>query len=92
MLQDAEVDLSEWGLSDQQKAEVGHILNGCRNVLEELEKTLEKYGGLESSGGVLGDRMKRMWKRLKWEDVSEFQDWIASNITLLNAFIGRISR
>ncbi|KLJ13657.1 hypothetical protein EMPG_11420 [Blastomyces silverae] len=91
VIQDVDLDLSERDLSDQQKVEVGHILHGCHNVLEELQKTLEEYGSLESSSGGLGDRMKRMWKKLKWEDVSEFRGRIASNIALLNTFVGRIS-
>ena len=38
--------------------------------------------------------MKRVWKRLKWEpeDIRELRSRISSNIGLLNAFTGRLTR
>jgi hypothetical protein len=39
-------------------------------------------------------RVKKVWKRLKWEpeDIQELRSRINSNITLLNAFNGRLTR
>jgi hypothetical protein len=58
-----------------------------------LEKTLNKYNELQTHGGNLGKRVKRVWKKLKWEpeDIWELRDRITSNVTLLNTYIVQIS-
>jgi Cdc6-like AAA superfamily ATPase len=70
------------------------IADGCRNVLGELEKLLDKYRELDSCPESVSKRMKKVWKRLKWEpeDIQELRNRISSNITLLNAFDGRLTR
>jgi hypothetical protein len=94
VLQDVEVVLSEPDLSTQQKTELQEIANGSRNVLKKLEETLDKYGELESGSRSVGRRVKRVWKRLKWEpeDIKELRSRIIANIILLNTFQGKISR
>jgi hypothetical protein len=94
VLQDVEVVLSEPDLSTQQKTELREIANGCYNVLKKLEETIDKYGELKSGSGGVGKRVKRVWKRLKWEpeDIKELRSRIVANIILLNTFQGRISR
>jgi hypothetical protein len=71
-----------------------NIADGCRNVLNKLEKTLDKYGELGTVPEGVGKRVKRVWKRLKWEpeDIRELRSRISSNITLLNAFNGQLTR
>ena len=58
-----------------------------------MEKTLDKYDELQTHGGNLDKRVKRVWKKLKWEpeDIRELRDRITSNVTLLNTYIARIS-
>jgi peptidoglycan hydrolase CwlO-like protein len=94
VLQDVEVVLSEPDLSTQQKTELREIANGSHNVLKELEETLDKYGELKSDSASIGRRVKRVWKRLKWEpeDIKELRSRIVANIILLNTFQGNISR
>lgn len=94
MLQDVEVVLLEPDLSTQQKTELQEIANDSRNVLKKLEETLDKYGELESGSRSVGRRVKRVWKRLKWEpeDIKELRSRIIANIILLNTFQGKISR
>ena len=94
MLQDVEVVLSEPDLNTQQKTELWEIVNGCLNVLKELKETLDKYGELTSGSRSVGKRVKRVWKRLKWEpeDIKELRSRIVANVTLLNTFQGKIAR
>lgn len=94
VLQDVEVVSSEAELDKQQKIDLEQIATSCKDVFKDLEKALDKYSELGSSSGSLGKRMKRVWKRLQWEpeDIREFRDRIVSNITLLNAYLGRVSR
>lgn len=92
VLQD--VELSEQDLSIQQKTELGEIANGSRDVLRALEQMLDKYGELKPGSGSTGMRMKRVWKRLKWEptDIQELRSRLVANVILLNAFQGRVSK
>jgi hypothetical protein len=94
VLQDVEVVLAERELTSQQKTQLHDIANGCRSVLDNLDKTLDKYGELASVPESVGKRAKRVWKRLKWEpeDIQELRSRISSNITLLNAFNGQLTR
>lgn len=70
------------------------IADSCRNVLDKLERTIHKYGELKSDTGSVGRRIKRAWKRLNWEpeDIKELRGRIGTNIGLLNAFNGRLTR
>jgi tRNA C32,U32 (ribose-2'-O)-methylase TrmJ len=94
VLQDIEVVLSEPDLNAQQKTELREIADGCLNVLQKLEETLDKYGELKPGSGSMGKRMKRVWKRLKWEpeDVKELRSRIIANVALLSSFEGKITR
>jgi hypothetical protein len=94
VLQDVEVVLSEPDLNTQQRNELREIADGCLNVLAELEKTLDNYGELKSGSRSVGNRVKRVWKRLTWEpeDIKELRNRIVGNVTLLNTFQGRIVR
>ncbi|KAH8592112.1 hypothetical protein B0O99DRAFT_717254 [Bisporella sp. PMI_857] len=93
VLLDVEVVLCDQELIDQQKVQLKEIATGCRNVLDELESTLDKYGELRPGPASLGARARRVWKRLKWEpeDIKELRCRIVSNITLLNSFQGMLA-
>jgi hypothetical protein len=94
VLQDVEVAISEPDLSNEHKKELREISNSCLNVLKILEETLGKYSELNSSSGGVRSKVKRMWKRLQWEpeDIKDLRSRIVANVTLLNAFQGRITR
>jgi len=86
-------------LTDEQEKELRSTAEGCQNVLEMLDTTLEKYQDLSSDPNDpgptgFGFRLRRRWKRVKWEpeDVKELRSRITSNIGLLNAFYGRLTR
>lgn len=59
-----------------------------------MQKTLTKYFELETRGGNIREKVKRVWKRLKWEpeDIRKLRDRLTSNVILLNTFIGQMSR
>ncbi|RMJ22219.1 hypothetical protein PHISP_06910 [Aspergillus sp. HF37] len=89
LVQDVEVDISNTNLSSQQDIELQKIAESCHNVLTEIEKTISQYWELNTSHG-----MKRVWKRLKWEpnDVRDLRNRVCINISILNAFSGRITQ
>jgi hypothetical protein len=94
ILRDIEDFLPERELTSQQVTDLQDIAEGCRSVLNALRQTLEKYQELETSPKDLGKKARRVWKRLKWEpeDIKEFRSRIVSNIALLNAFQGKLTR
>ena len=93
VLQDVDVELAGCELNDQQMDQLSKISHSCQGVLERLQKTLDKYGELDSSKGTLNRRVRRIWKRFKWDpaDFCELRDRIKSNITLLDVFLGAMS-
>ncbi|KAE8165265.1 hypothetical protein BDV40DRAFT_297588 [Aspergillus tamarii] len=94
IIQDVEVDLSGKELSDSQKSELQTIADSCRCVLDEIYQKINIYRVLESDHSTGLRRVVRVWKRLKWEpdDIQDLRTRISSNISLLNAFNGRITR
>lgn len=93
VLQDLEV-LSEREFNNEETKELHEIASGCRNVLEKLELTLDKYDELEPGFKGVGRSIKRVWKRLKWEpdDIRDLRSRIVANVTLLNTFQGKLAR
>lgn len=94
VLQDVDVVLSQLEPDSREKEDLERIIASCRNVLRELEKTLGKYGVLESKQKSVGKKIRRAWERWEWEpnDIRELRTRISSNVTLLNAFNGRFAR
>ena len=85
---------SEPGLNTKQKNELKAIADGCLNVLEKLKQTLDKYSELTSGSASVGSKAKRVWKRLRWEpeDIKELRSRISTNVSLLIAFNGQLTR
>jgi len=99
ILEDVEIVLPQRDLTDDQDKVLRGIAEGCHNVLNTLKQQLEKYQelGLDPKGwdrNNLRFKVQRGWKRLRWDprDVEELRSRIVSNISLLNAFYGRLTR
>lgn len=91
--------LPQRDLTNEQEKGLQNIAEGCRNVLNTLEKTLEEYQELGPDSKAcdhktLRSKLRRGWKRLKWEpeDIKELRSRISSSIALFNAFNGQITR
>jgi hypothetical protein len=99
ILEGVKAGLPHKDLTDEQAKELTSIAEGCHNVLKALDKALEKYQELSSDTRdcdlkSLRFKVRRGWKRLVLEpgDLTELRNRIISNITLLNAFNGRVTR
>jgi hypothetical protein len=55
---------------------------------------VDKNSEFTSENGIVGKRIKRVWKRLNWkpEDIEKLRSRMGTNIGLLNAFNGRLTR
>jgi len=74
-------------LTSDEHAQLRDILQGCTNVLEDLDKLHTKYMNLGSAQGSSSQAIDR----IKWtqENIAELRARLTSNTTLLNTFIAR---
>ncbi|KAA8573430.1 hypothetical protein EYC84_005016 [Monilinia fructicola] len=87
-LECAENELSVPDLNAKQKNELKEIIDGCRDVLKDLQQMLSKYGKLGSDPRGLGEKMKILWKRVRWDqkDINELRSRITTNVAFLDLF------
>lgn len=92
MLRDIDDVLPERDLTSQQQTELGDIIRHCSSVLEDIDKTLDKFKELDTSVRKSDGKPRRVWKRFRWDqrDIDGFRSRIASNILVLNTFLGRL--
>jgi hypothetical protein len=99
ILDDVKVDLLQRDLTIKQRKELVDNFVGCYNVLNTLKETLDKYEELDSDSKGYDPKsfrfkVRRGWKRLRWNSnhVKELRSRIASSISLLDAFNGRLTK
>ena len=70
------------------------VLQGCHNVLKDLDQLLVKYRAMASNTSQNGLAVRRTVDRVKWgqENMIELRARLISNTTLLNTFISRYVR
>ena len=73
-------------LSLDEQTQLRDILQGCTNVLEDLDKLRIKYMRLGSAQGSSSQAIDRI--RWSQENIAELRARLTSNTTLLNTFIG----
>jgi len=74
-------------LTSEDRERLQEMLQGCENVLKDLDKLLTKYKRLESPQGS----SLRALDRVRWvqEDIGKLRARLTSNTTLLNTLIAR---
>lgn len=93
VLRDIDDVLPQRDLPTQRTIEFGQIIQGCHNVLRELEETLDKYQELDPDTKGFAGRSRRVWKRLRWDQttIDGFRSRVTSNVLLFNTFLGQIN-
>ena len=63
-------------------------MEGCRSVLNDIDKLIRKNESLGAESPGLGSKTHKAWKKLKWDSatVHELRDRMVSNATYLTAF------
>ena len=94
MLRDVDDVQSQQELTGQQKQSLDEIAQGCHNVLDRLDKTLDKYQELDSSVNGISGKSRRVWKRFQWDqkDIDGLRSRIILNISAFDMFLGRITK
>ncbi|KFY34436.1 hypothetical protein V494_06771 [Pseudogymnoascus sp. VKM F-4513 (FW-928)] len=85
VLQDVEVVVPQLELTTEQLAELHDIAEGCRNILQKLNATLEEYRELDHNPKSFSGKARRVRMRLKWDarDIAEFRTCIVEYLTRL---------
>ena len=94
LLRDLDDMISDQSLTQKHVVDMQDNLHACKNLLNDLDVTLDEYQILDKSGPTtLSAKSRRIWKRLKWEpaDIAELRARLASHISLLNALLGTIA-
>lgn len=94
VLRDVDDVQSQRDLTGKQKHSLDEIAQGCYSVLEQLNKTLDKYQELDSSAKGICGKSRKVWKRLQWDqkDIDQFRSRITLNISAFSTFLGQITK
>lgn len=94
VLDDVAQTMPDRKLSEQQEQDLSALMEGCRDVLLELDAELTKYKVLDNKPLNPVARSRKAWKRMNWdqEKIKGFRDRITSNITLLTAYNTSLTR
>ena len=74
-------------LNSDEQVQLQEILQGCTNVLRDLDKLRTKYMSLGSAQGSSSQAIDRI--KLTQENITELRARLTSNTMLLNTFIAR---
>lgn len=93
VLRDLEDVLPERELTLRQQEDRQDHIRGCESVLEDLDKIIDEYQHLDTNPPGLGNKSRRLWKRLNFEpeDVRELRLRLISNIGLWSSFTGTLA-
>lgn len=75
-------------LNQKQGQDLASLVQGCRDVLTELNTILKKHGILATSSRSFRIKSQRAWNKLRWDqdEVRELRRRITLNTSLLNTF------
>ena len=93
LLKDIDAVSSKSELDNKQKTDIHRITISCRNILIDLEKSVDSDDELWSSQGNMSEILKRAEIRSTRElsDIRDLQDRITTNVELLDAYLRRIT-
>ena len=92
VLDDVANNLSGLQITDKQRNSLSRLVEGCRSVLNDTEKLIQKNEILDTKSS--GISPKKVLRKLKWDSttVNELRDRIISSTTFLNAFNTSLAR
>lgn len=87
-------DLPADGLSEQQRQDIQAILDGCREVLQDLKVKLDKSEILAYTTTDWKSMARQAWSRIRWDqvEVDRLRGRITSTVSLFNLLMSKISQ
>jgi hypothetical protein len=97
ILDDVKLLLPRRKLGDAQRKRLVDIFATCFDLLQQLNRKLEKYADVERSldpDNPYRAKLRTAWARLSWKpkDVDDYRQRVATNVALLNAFYNQMNR
>ncbi|KAL4787644.1 hypothetical protein BJX76DRAFT_354123 [Aspergillus varians] len=88
VLQKVSVTIPAEELSPDQLAGLSEITQGCKNVLEDLEKELDRYQALGDRGGGFKRSLERIYRRFAWNQkaTEQLRARISNHVLFLQSF------
>lgn len=86
--------LSEQDLNKRRENDLCEILEGCHNLLNQINDFVAKNSIVETDPLKLRGKVRRVWKQLKWnpQEANDFRARIASQAALLCLFASSITK
>ena len=93
-LDDIAQSLSGIEVTDRQAKDLPILLKGCRDVLDDAEKYIQKNESLGTDPSGLGSKTQKAWRKLKWDPtiVDHLRGRMTVNALHLNAFNSNLAR
>ena len=93
-LDDIAQSLSGVEVTEKQAKDLPILLKGCRDVLDDAEKYIQKNESLGTDPSGLDFRTQKAWRKLKWDPtiVNVLRDRMIANTSYLNAFNNNLAR
>ncbi|MCJ1263487.1 hypothetical protein MMC22_003357 [Lobaria immixta] len=75
-------------LSEKEARTLSSLIQGCRDILADMDTMLQKYENLGTRSSSSGARTRKAWKKITWdlEEVNELRSRVISNTVSLDAF------
>ena len=92
LLDDVANNLSGLQITDEQRDSLTKLVEGCRSVLDDTEKLIQKNEILDTKSS--GMSSKKILRKLKWDSatVNELRSRMISSTTYLNTFNNSLAR
>lgn len=93
VLDEIEKNISTVRVTDEQAGDLSKLV-GCRSVLDDTEKLIQKNEGLGAEPSSLGSKTRKAWKKLEWDSatVNRLRDCMVYSTTSLNTFSTSLAR
>ena len=94
LLDEVSKTVSKQNLAPKQAQGLAASGNACRNVLEDLQKLVDKYDGFTNEARGLTANIRKATKKLEWDqdDARDLRARITSTITVLRALSESLAR
>lgn len=86
--------MTQRDLSEEETKQLQTVVKGCQEVLDALSALVTKFSTLGSDSRSWKDKPEQVLQKLRWDqaEVKELRSRITSNVAMLDALNGSISR
>ena len=81
-------------LSEKETGTLSSLMQGCHDILADMNKLLEKNENLGTTSSSSIARTQKAWKKIRWDvnEVNELRSRVTSSTVSLDAFNSSLAR